>query len=375
MSVRVSTNKRWGFLEVDIRVRLPDGTRYRERTKAPVQSRSGARRWGEERERFLALHGSVQPKKEVVTVAEFKPRFMDGYAKANRLKASGIAHKEAYLRLYVLPLLGAKRLDAITDEDIQRLKARMERKNAKTVNNALSVLSKMLKVAVEWKKIDRLPAAIRLLKPGTSEMAFYEEEDYERLVEAAAQVDERALIAVLIGGDAGLRTGEIIALEWTDIDFRRSLLHVNRAEWEGHIGTPKGGRARTVNMTSRLAAALKAHRHLKGPRVLYSDDKSTADRDVLSSWIKRAERRAGLPITGRLHILRHTFCSRLAIRGATTKAIQELAGHASLTTTQRYMHLSPAAKESAIRLLEFGVRGEKRGEIGESGAASEENRR
>ena len=80
MSVRVSTNKRWGFLEVDIRVRLPDGTRYRERAKAPVQSRSGAKRWGEERERFLALHGP--PKKEVATVAEFKPRFIDGYAKA-----------------------------------------------------------------------------------------------------------------------------------------------------------------------------------------------------------------------------------------------------------------------------------------------------
>ena len=183
MSVRVSTNKRWGFLEVDIRVRLPDGTRYRERAKAPVQSRSGARRWGEERERFLALHGPLQPKKEVVTVAEFKPRFIDGYAKANRQKASGIAHKEAYLRLYVLPLLGTKRLDAITDEDIQRLKATMERKNAKTVNNALSVLSKMLKVALEWKVIDRLPATIRLLKPGSAEMAFYEEEDYERLVE------------------------------------------------------------------------------------------------------------------------------------------------------------------------------------------------
>ena len=65
-------------------------------------------------------------------------------------------------------------------------------------------------------------------------------------------------------GDAGLRTGEMIALEWSDIDFRRSLLHVNRAEWEGHIGTPKGGRARTVNMTSRLAAAFErgdSYRH------------------------------------------------------------------------------------------------------------------
>src|SRR5438874_13354868 len=81
-----------------------------------------------------------------------------------------------------------------------------------------------------------------------------------------------------------------------------------------------------------------------------------------SRCCSEAMRRAGLSITGRLHILRHTFCSRLAIRGATTKAIQELAGHVSLTTTQRYMHLSPAAKESAIRLLELDVRGEKRGE-------------
>jgi len=63
------------------------------------------------------------------------------------------------------------------------------------------------------------------------------------------------------------------------------------------------------------------------------------------------------------------------MRGATAKAIQELAGHVSLTTTQRYMHLSPAAKESAIRLLELEVRGEKRGEMGESNTASEENRR
>lgn len=77
-------------------------------------------------------------------------------------------------------------------------------------------------------------------------------------------------------------------------------------------------------------------------------------------------------ITGRLHILRQTFCSGLAIRGATAKAIQELAGHVSLTTMQRYMHLSPAAKESAIRLLELDL---VRGEIGKSSTASEENGR
>jgi hypothetical protein len=46
-----------------------------------------------------------------------------------------------------------------------------------------------------------------------------------------------------------------------------------------------------------------------------------------------------------MHRLRHTFCSHLAMRGAPARAIQELAGHQGLTTTQRYMHLSPAAIE------------------------------
>ena len=50
--------------------------------------------------------------------------------------------------------------------------------------------------------------------------------------------------------------------------------------------------------------------------------------------------------------LRHTFCSHLAMKGAPARAIQELAGHADLSMTQRYMHLSPAATEDAIRLLD-----------------------
>jgi site-specific recombinase XerD len=55
-----------------------------------------------------------------------------------------------------------------------------------------------------------------------------------------------------------------------------------------------------------------------------------------------------------VHILRHTFCSRLAMNNAPMKAIQELAGHADLSTTMRYMHLSPASRDGAIRLQERG---------------------
>lgn len=67
--------------------------------------------------------------------------------------------------------------------------------------------------------------------------------------------------------------------------------------------------------------------------------------------IRGSQRVAGSSLAG-VHVLRHTFCSHLAMRGAPARAIQELAGHADLGTTQRYMHLSPAATEDAIRLLD-----------------------
>jgi site-specific recombinase XerD len=71
-----------------------------------------------------------------------------------------------------------------------------------------------------------------------------------------------------------------------------------------------------------------------------------------------------------VHILRHTFCSHLAMRGAPARAIQELAGHQDLTTTQRYMRLSPAALDAAIRLLDGPRAALGRGEIVEAAGKS-----
>jgi hypothetical protein len=124
----------------------------------------------------------------------------------------------------------------------------------------------------------------------------------------------------------------------------------------------RGGRLRYIPLTIRLAAALRDHRHLRGPLVLYQDDGSPLTEGLVQGFVKRAAQKAGVFNNGP-HMLRHTFCSHLAMRGAPARAIQELAGHQNLTTTQRYMHLSPAALDSAIRLLDQPDREKFRGDI------------
>ena len=337
--------------EVDVFVRLPSGLTRRERRKVPATSRTAAVRWGEQRERELLIHGVATRPREVPTFKEFAPRFMDGHARANRLKPSGIAGKESILKVHLVPMFGAKKLDAITTEEVQQLKRRLEERSPKTVNNVLTVLNTLLKKAVEWDVIERMPCAIRLMPTPKPKAQFHDFEAYARLVDVAARLDPRTHLLVLLGGDAGLRCGEMMALLWGDVDLEKRQICVQRSDWKGHITVPKGGRLRYVPMTRRLEAALRAHRHLRGKRVLCQSDGSPLTQKVVQDHVRRASRLARGAFDT-VHVLRHTFCSHLAMRGAPARAVQELAGHQDLSTTQRYMHLSPAAISEAIRLLD-----------------------
>ena len=293
--------------EVDIRFKWPDGEVYRERVRSPVNSKSGAKAWGEQRQAELLARGrqihEEVVKREVPTVEEFFPRFIEGYAKANRQKPSGVDSKESHFRNHLLPRFGMKRLDALTDEDVQQLKAAFQDRSVKTVNNCPSTLSMMLKMAVRWKVIDRMPVEIEHLKGADSTVEFYEVEEYERLLEAAGKLGPVQQLVVLLGGDAGLRMGEMIALEWSDVDLKRGLLKVQRSDWKGHVTLPKGGRPREVPLTRALTSALTRNRHLRGERVLYREDGTPVSQQTVRSWMAAAQKRAGLKVTGALHIL------------------------------------------------------------------------
>jgi integrase len=349
MGVNIRQHPRGGW-DVDINVLLATGDRHRERRKLNASySKTTAREWGERRERELLLSGP-RIRKEVPTLEAFAPRFIEGYARANRQKPSGIAAKEGILRIHLIPELGARALDTISNEQVQRLKLRLGDKSPKTVNNVLSVLNVLLKQAVEWGVLERLPCSIRLMRVPHTDAAFHDFGAYECLLVAAQEIDHRSYVIALLGGEAGLRAGEIVALEWADVDLERRQIRVRHSDWRGELTAPKNGRIRFVGMTERLATALRQHRHLRSRRVVCTNEGTPLTRQAAWSRVRYAAKRAKVP-TG-VHILRHTFCSHLAMQGAPMRGVQELVGHQSLAMTQRYSHLSPASLDATIRLLE-----------------------
>jgi integrase len=106
-----------------------------------------------------------------------------------------------------------------------------------------------------------------------------------------------------------------MALEWTDIDFTRQQLQVQRSEWKGKVTVPKGGRSRRVPMTNRLAGALRDHRHLRGTRVLSQQDGCPLTQKIVQILVRKAARKANLA-NGGVHVLRHT--SREVLLGEST---------------------------------------------------------
>lgn len=358
--------------EYDIKLDLPDGSRFRERKVSKLSSASATKRYAEAREREIIQAGckpQAPKRKACPTLAKFWPDFISGHARANKQKPSGIESKEYHFRQYLGPILGGVRLDEITDARISELKRRMTTelggvpthksttgKASSTINGALSTLSRCLKSAVEWSIIPAMPCRLARLKGSTKAPGFYDFEPYERLVAAAASLDARVHLVVLLGGDAGLRRGEMLALEQTRCDTRVGKVLVELNQVGKHVHETKGMEYRSVPMTERLQAALKAHRHLRGLRVIYNDDGSPVTARTLRTWMAAAQRAAGLPkASGELHILRHTFCSHLAMRGAPVGSIQKLAGHKHLATTLKYMHLAAGETDRAIRLLEHGL--------------------
>lgn len=366
MPVKVRKHPR-GWLQVDITGETLTGEKFRRRVKYKAgMNRDNAKRWGEAKCALWQIHGPDSPEvndHDRPTLAEYVPGYLAA-CEADGQKRSTIAVKRGVIEGHLLPRFGGVQLHRITAADFTRLKvdlatgdpaAEVKPRKAKTINNVITTLSGILRHARDNDVIEVVPR-VKLAKVPKAAPHFYDRETVDDLAAGARRVGPREELLVLLGADAGLREGEIAGLVHADLAFGdRNVIHVRRGLWKGHEQAPKGGRDRKVPMTPRLREALlRLPRPLRGrgeARILTRDD----GRDVSAKWIemaiKRAEREAGLPVTGGCHVLRHSFCSALVIAGAHPRVIQKLAGHADLSTTLRYMHLAPDAGDDAIEAL------------------------
>jgi site-specific recombinase XerD len=161
----------------------------------------------------------------------------------------------------------------------------------------------------------------------------------DRLFQGESAARDAAILEILYG--AGLRVSELAALDWEAVDLDSGQIRVVRG---------KGGKERRVPMGPPAIAALAglaAPADRAGPVLRNARGRRMSDRSI-RRVVEEAGKRAG--IAGlHPHTLRHSFATHLLSSGADLRGIQELLGHSSLSTTQRYTHVSTSQLRDVYR--------------------------
>ena len=296
-----------------------------------------------------AVKATAEAAAKLPTLSEWAPVYLHA---CRHLKPSTLSEKRAVLRNHLLPVLGDRALDycaskAGVEEVIESL--RDKRLGSSKYNQTIGTLRHSIVVA-KGKGLAVEPPDVERMR-GVEVIKFYSAEEVNRLV-SAAQQKRRWLVALLCLSDAGVRSGELSALRWEDIDLKRGTLTVRHTVWQGIMGPPKSGKPRTVPLTPRLRECLGSPFSRLHPEwVAPSAHGGQADASTWTSLTRALTRRSDLPDHGP-HSLRHSYATRLLSAGVNLKTIQELLGHHSLRVTERYLHVMPGAKEAAMSALE-----------------------
>jgi len=173
-------------------------------------------------------------------------------------------------------------------------------------------------------------------------------EEVRRLIAGAKNLYHRTLLMTLYG--AGLRRSELLHLKVADIDSHRMVIRIERG---------KGGHTREVPLSATLLTALREYyRWMRPQTYLFPGQEHgwRADKPLTSKciWdaVRFAAKAAGIDRRVSPHTLRHSYATHLLEAGADLRTIQVLLGHADLTHTTVYLHLSPHHLQAAPNPLE-----------------------
>jgi integrase len=263
------------------------------------------------------------------------------WAKTNR-KARTAFDYEGILERLKAATFGGRSLGQIDELSIERHKRRRVEAGAPVaVNRELAVLKSLFNRCRDDLRIYEGPTPrIKLLKETGGRLRFLDLTEETELLKAAG---EPLRTIILVGIHTGLRIkSEVLTLRVADVDLTRSLLTVLAAY-------AKNGRSRTVPLNSTIRAALAKHLEGRSDGLVFARRDGKPYRSIRRGFRLACEA-AGLKDVSP-HVLRHTFASRLAMAGVDPRTIQELGGWRSLAMVERYTHLSPTHKASAVERI------------------------
>jgi site-specific recombinase XerD len=215
-----------------------------------------------------------------------------------------------------------------------------------TKNRYKSALGKALQLAVVAGHLPRNVARLVTARAeNNARVRWMRPEEEERVVKVMRESCPGQLPAFYVALNTGMRMSEQFGLTWDRVDFERRKLF---------LSTTKNGESREVPMNKTVLALLTdLHTAKTGPHVFPTERNYKEARALLNprQWFEIVLAEAKVE-NFHWHDLRHTFASRLVMKGIDLHTVSKLMGHKTLTVTQRYAHLSPEHNLAAVEVLD-----------------------
>lgn len=231
----------------------------------------------------------------------------------------------------------------------------------RTINIEISSIKTFLNKACKWDMLSTNPLKdMEYLKEDDSKVIrALTEEEAHKLLETANGWFHPVLLTALY---TGLREGEMINLEWDDVDLKQCVIHVRRKAGWLPKSSGKTIRERDVAIPKQLAEFLEEHKKKSehdDNRVFhnrYGDELKTGLRKVLM----RLTAKCGFPEVTQFHALRHTYATHLIKMSKDLTVAKEQLGHVDIRTTMRYTDLTKDRKRAAAQLLDYSGEADKK---------------
>jgi len=304
--------------------------------------------------------------------------FLLGWLEASKQRICPASHRRAELavRLHLTPTLGRLSLVKMTPADVERTTAALieSGRSPRTAHTARAVLRRALADAQRDGQVHRNVAALARpprvpVRSLTARRDYFEPSDLRRIVSAAKVHPLGPLVT--LAASTGLRLGELLGLQWADVDADAATLTVRRAlarSWDGwELAEPKTAHSRrTINLPPTAMGALDRQRALQSAArdaagtawqdqlgLVFTDAVGRLLRgdDVNHAWHRLLDA-AGLPRIP-FHGLRHSAATAMLVNGTPLKVVSEQLGHSTITVTaDRYAGVVPAQRREAADAME-----------------------